>query len=245
MSSTRVLVVEHQSNGGLARFAARMAENGLDTHVVGPDVGVHVPDSLEGYDALVVLGGAMGPTDDTEAPWLPTTRKLLSDAVETQLPTLGICLGAQLLATATGGNVRTMPEGPEIGLHTVTFADDASRDPLFGELAAETVPAIQWHYLEVDLLPQNATAFASSPACNNQAFRVGEAAWGVQFHPEATGDSAASWAEEDRRQVEALGMDPASIVTEVRAADERLGEVWLRVADRFSQIAQQQAARAA
>ena len=238
MTEPRVLVVEHQENAGLGLFGQRLARpgSGVEVETVGPDTGRAIPGSLDGYDALIVLGGAMGPTEDDKAPWLPATRALLVEGVERGIPTLGICLGAQMLATATGGSVRNMPGGPEVGLLGIDFAPDAEEDPLFGPLAGSEVQAVQWHWLEADALPAGASLLASSPACRNQAFRLGDAAWGVQFHPEALGRTAVEWVDEDRQGFEELGLDEAVVVAEVRDAEPRLREVWGGVADRFAAL---------
>ncbi len=242
MSATRVLVVEHQGNAGLGLFGERLAGSGVELVVVGPDTGSPVPESLDGIDALLVLGGAMGPDDDDRAPWLPATRRLLSSGVERGIPTLGICLGAQLLATATGGHVRSMPQGPEVGLCAVRFEADAATDPLFGgvaDLGDDGVPVVQWHWLEADELPGSASVLASSGACGNQVFRIGDRAWGVQFHPEALGATAADWAVEDRQGLVELGLEEDSVVGEVRAAEARLREIWGGLADRFAALARE------
>lgn len=246
MIRPRLLVIEHQRNAGLGQFSARLLERGLELDIAGPETGAEVPASLGGHDGLMVLGGSTGPTEDEKAPWLPATRALLAAAVDLGLPTLGICLGAQLLAVAAGGRVRAMPGGPEIGLCAVGFGADAARDPLFGGIAGVEAPAVQWHWLEADVLPEGARVLASSSACRNQAFRLGEAAWGVQFHPEALGDTAADWAEEDRRSLVELGLDADAVLDSVRTAEARLSGVWLPVADRFAELVRRSAdARAA
>ena len=236
MSAARVLVVEHQGNAGLNHFAERIAAAGVETVVVGPDAGREIPDSLAGFAGLIVLGGAMGPTEDEKAPWLPGVRRLLRQGVIEEVPTLGICLGAQLLATALGGHVRTMPDGPEVGLLDVGFAEEAVGDPLFGDVAGSVVPAVQWHWLEADSLPEGARVLASSPACANQAFRIGELAWGVQFHPEALGGTAEDWVEEDRESVAELGLSEDSVIAEVKSAEPRLRNIWGDVAERFAGV---------
>jgi len=241
MSDARVLVVEHQGNAGLGLVGARIAERGVSLEVVGPDAGAEVPESLDGFDGLIVLGGSMGPTDDNAAPWLPATRRLLADGVARGLPTLGICLGAQLLVTATGGHVRTAVNGPEVGLHTVSFDASAAGDPLFDGLAGADVPAVQWHYLEADELPASANLLASSPVCRNQAFRIGEAAWGVQFHPEALWNTVEDWVEEDRQGVADLGLAEEALVGEVQAAEPDLTRVWGSIAERFAALASDRA----
>lgn len=237
MSNARVLVVEHQADAGLGLFMSSLVENGLELDQVGPELGVPLPETLDGYDALIVLGGSMGPTDDEQAPWLPTARALLASGIEQQIPTLGICLGSQLMTAALGGRVRTNPEGPEIGLCSVDFSDEAAGDPLFGELSGSAVPVVQWHWLEAEQLPEGAEVLASSPLCRNQAFRVGPRAWGVQFHPEALGQTASDWADMDAQSLADLGIAADEMVAEVRAAEPALSETWSGVAARFARLA--------
>lgn len=236
MTTPRVLVVEHQDNAGLGLVGDRLRSRDLELVLVGPDAGSPVPDSLAGYDALVVLGGTMGPTEDDTAPWLPATRKLLAQGIEHEVPILGICLGAQLLATAAGGHVRDMPAGPEVGLCDVEFASDAAPDPVFGGLAGVTVSAVQWHWLEADTLPDDSTVLASSGACRNQAFRIGTRAWGVQFHPEALTRTIIDWAAEDRENLALLGIEEGELVSDLRAAEPKLISLWGAVTDRFANV---------
>lgn len=236
MIGPRVLVVEHQSDAGLGLVGERLRGSNVEIVTVGPDAGESVPDTLDGFDGLIVLGGSMGPTEDGVAPWLPATRKLLADGVADGVPTLGICLGAQLLATATGGHVRTMPGGPEVGVHGVQFHESAAQDPLFAGFAGATLPAVQWHWLEADQLPDNASVLASNGACPNQAFRIGERAWGVQFHPEALGDTAQDWADDGKGDLDEIGLEPDAVVRSVRAAESDLREAWSQVADRFAEV---------
>lgn len=235
--STRVLVVEHQENAGLGQLEARLREHELELVRVGPDAGVEIPERPEAYDGIIVLGGSMGPKEDDVAPWLPSVRRLLQNAVSAKVPTLGICLGAQLLVTALGAHVRTMPDGPEIGLCEVSLNAAAGDDPLFGVLAEQVVPVVQWHYLEAEDLPAHATHLGSSPACRNQIFRIGETAWGVQFHPEALGNTARDWVDEDRQGVAELGLDEAKIIADVDRAEPQLAGVWLPLMDRFAALA--------
>ncbi len=95
--------------------------------------GDHLPENLDGYQALISLGGEMGALDDDVAPWLPATRALLAAAVRDRTPTLGICLGSQLLAAATGGTRRVGQDGPEIGAYLTAKRDAADDDPLFAD----------------------------------------------------------------------------------------------------------------
>ncbi len=231
-----VLIVEHQENAGIGHFADRLRAQGVALRTVGPAAGEALPGTLDGVSGLIVLGGSMGPGDDERAPWLPAARALLAEGVERGVPTLGICLGAQLLTTALGGSVELMPGGPEVGLASVRFSADAAGDPLFGGFAGGAVPTVQWHWLEAAALPAGAEVLASNPACRNQAFRVGPAAWGVQFHPEALTGTAEDWVVEEGDGLTELGLAGDAVVAEVRAAEPRLRAAWGELAERFAGI---------
>jgi GMP synthase (glutamine-hydrolysing) len=240
VTQTRVLVVEHQKDAGIGHIGERLQQLGLELDLVGPDTGNPVPTSLDGYDGLIVLGGSMGPTEDEKAPWLPATRELLSKAVDQALPTLGICLGAQLLATATGGHVRTIPAGPEVGLLSVELNENAATDPLLSGLEGH-LPVVQWHWLEADQLPPGAELLASSAACTNQAYRLGDRAWGLQFHPEALGQAARDWGLLTDDDLAGLGLDPNQVISEIEQAEPKLRETWQVIADRFAELTEAQA----
>src|SRR3954469_16368797 len=117
----RVLVVQHTPSEGLGWLQEWLPDAGVHVHPIHPYLGHRVPPSVEG-DALVVLGGPMGAMADERAPWLPSVRALLATAIDDGVPTLGICLGAQMLAAAAGGEVRKGEAGPEIGIGRVDVA---------------------------------------------------------------------------------------------------------------------------
>jgi GMP synthase-like glutamine amidotransferase len=141
---------------------------------------------------MVVMGGPMSVNDDL--PFLRRELALIAEAVNFEIPVLGVCLGAQLIAKAMGAkvyrnNIR------EIGWAPVTFTEAARRDLLFEGLSApETV--FHWHGDTFEL-PWNAELLASSPACRNQAFRAGSRIYGLQFHLEVTPEMIAQWCAED------------------------------------------------
>jgi GMP synthase (glutamine-hydrolysing) len=142
---------------------------------------------LDGADAVIVLGGSMHPDQDDEHPWLPEETRVLRGLLDRGTPLLGVCLGAQMLARAAGGAVLPAPE-PEIGWLEVEVTDPD--DPLLGPLPRR-FEAFQWHSYTYDL-PHGAVEVARSPVCG-QAFRLGDRAWGVQFHPEVTAAQVESW----------------------------------------------------
>ena len=209
-------VVQSSPDVGLDRLADWLP--GIRVRLVRADEGEPVPVGAAGAgDGLIVLGGPMSAYDDERAPWLPATRELLSASVDAQLPTLGICLGAQLLAVARGGRVQVgAPPGLEHGVIDVRWRPEAAGDPLVGRLAGlgqarRSTPMPSWHSDAVVELPVGALWLAASATYPYQAFRTGTA-WGLQFHPEAGAAALATWAVED-------GIDPAAVVGEYAAAE--------------------------
>jgi GMP synthase-like glutamine amidotransferase len=225
----RTLVVQHHPSEGLGWLQEWLPDAGLDVHPIHPYLGHRVPTSVEG-DALIVLGGPMGCMDDDRAQWLPAVRSLLRTAVDDGVPTLGICLGAQLLAAATGGYVQKGADGPELGLSRV---DVVQPDNL---LPAGSMPVVQWHFDAITSLPPGADLVASSERYEVQAFRLGEVAWGVQFHVEATPEMVAEWAANDAAALGELGRTPEDVVSEVRFASQQLQTAGQELARQFSHL---------
>ncbi|MDX6608480.1 MAG: hypothetical protein QOF85_405 [Solirubrobacterales bacterium] len=151
---------------------------GLDVHTVKPLAGQPLPDHDEVVGA-VVMGGPMNVDDVERHPELATEREWLAEAMHRDIPVLGICLGAQLLARALGAEVRP-GEGPELGYAPVEIL--APDDPILGALAPSTT-VLHWHGDVFDL-PEGARHLARTAQTEVQAFRHGNA-WGVLFHPES------------------------------------------------------------
>ena len=145
----------------------------------------------EHYDALVFMGGPMSVNDDLA--YLRLEESYIRKAIAKKVPVLGICLGSQLIAKALGADVR--PNGAkEIGWFELRFTPAGIADPMFNGLQAETV--FHWHG-ETFSLPPGAILLATSERCSNQAFRVGERTYGLQFHLEVTPEMIADWCLED------------------------------------------------
>lgn len=147
------------------------------------------PRPLETYDAVLVFGGAMHADQDAWHPWLRDETVWLQSVLARGTPLLGVCLGVQLLARAAGSWVGPLPE-PEIGWHEVALTEAGAADPVLGTLP-QRFEALQWHHYTYGV-PADAIELARSPACT-QAFRLGQACWGVQFHPEVTAAQVEGW----------------------------------------------------
>jgi GMP synthase (glutamine-hydrolysing) len=155
--------------------------------------GTSLPRPLDAYGAVLVFGGAMHADQEGHHPWLREENLFLQRLLDLHKPVLGICLGAQLLAKAAHAHVGPARE-PEIGWYPLELTEDAADDPLFGSLPPR-FDAFQWHYYAHGL-PAGADELARNELCT-QAFRLGDSAWGVQFHPEVTLAQVESWLDED------------------------------------------------
>ena len=152
------------------------------------------PRPLEEYDAVLVYGGPMNVDEEAEHTWLRREDEFVRTLLDRRVPTLGVCLGGQLLAKAGGAHVGPSPE-PEFGFTPVTLSDAAAEDPLFGGLPRD-LEVFNAHGYAFHV-PDRGVELARSAVCA-QAFRLGDAAWGVQFHPEIRVDQVARWLTEDR-----------------------------------------------
>ncbi|GGJ84602.1 glutamine amidotransferase [Pilimelia anulata] len=232
--------MENDPTDGPGRLGGWLAEAGLEPVLCRPHAGEALPADLDGYGALVVLGGgqhAYPAADGTPgAPWFPVLESLLRKAVRHRVPTLAICLGGQLLATAHGGLVARSSSGPEIGPALVGRRDACDDDPLCAPLPFAP-DVLQWHHDEIVELPAGATLIAASPRYPHQAFRLGPRAWGTQFHIECDTAMFAGWVDDNRPLLADLGLDPAELVAAADATMADLADVWQPFAARFAALA--------
>ena len=184
----RVLSLIHQTDAPAGTFADAVRERGAEllewTASNGPP-----PEDPEAFDAVFLLGGAMHVDQEEQHPWLRHEHEVIEALLAADVPTFGVCLGGQLLAQAAGAQVGPATE-PEIGWYEVELSPEAKADPIFGELP-HRFQALQWHSYAFEL-PPRAVALARSRVCL-QAYRLGERAWGVQFHPEVNAPILQGW----------------------------------------------------
>jgi GMP synthase-like glutamine amidotransferase len=226
--SLRIAVLQHEPETGLGVFAGMLDEAGVDYEVLDTSVAAPLPDAAR-FDGAIALGGSPGAYEAK----LLGARHWIREAVLRDTPFLGICLGGQLLAAAVGGFVGRGSR-PEVGVHDVFLTDAATRDPLFGGLPRR-FPVLGWHE-DVFTLPRRAVPLAGSIAYERQAFRFGESAYGLQFHPEVRPEDLARWAAVPgyAALVERVGADWDEVMAaleqaapELDALAEELLERWL------------------
>jgi GMP synthase-like glutamine amidotransferase len=226
-STPRWAILQHVAHEGPGTIARVLADSGAEVAVTRLDLSEPLPD-LADLEGLVVMGGPMGVHDGDDHPWLVAERILIGEAVESGMPVLGVCLGAQQLAAALGAEVTTGPM-EEVGPGQVQLTAEGRRDPVLGPeyhgLSGTAVPCAHWHQ-DTFALPRGAVHLAASRAFPQQAFRSGDRVYGFQFHVEIDEQLAREW-----RPLlpDGVRLDEADV--------DRIGTVGARILRRFVDVA--------
>jgi len=226
----RILAWLHAEIEPPGRLADVVAARGgcIESNLV-PAEGVRDP---RGYDGLLIMGGPQS-ANDTHLPYIRRELELLRRLIAEEVPILGICLGAQLLARAAGAAITPAPMR-ELGWFRVTPTPGGMEDPLFESLPGEGLHVFQWHG-ETFSLPEGAVLLATAEHVPHQAFRLGRRQYGLQFHVEADAGMVERWlaaGEEERRHLGASGIaalraDHARHMENAHAFCRRMGLAWL------------------
>jgi GMP synthase-like glutamine amidotransferase len=211
----RVLAIVHQPDAGPGVFAEEMRERGVEMEEwTLSERGSAPPREIAEYDAVLTFGGAMHADQEDRHPWLRFEKDFLAAMLDDRMPLLAVCLGTQVLADAAGGEARRASE-PEIGWFEIEVTDEGAADPVIGSLAP-SFTGFQWHSYEA-LPPDGAAILARTPVCP-QAYRIGERAWGIQFHAEVTAADVDHWIDDYRSDEDAvrIGIDPEALRAETQ-----------------------------
>ena len=185
-----MLVLQHYWCETPGIFLDVLRERNILTVTICGANGNAYPSDLSAYSGVIVMGGPMGVHEEEQYPWLHHEDALLKEAIQRDMPTLGICLGSQLLAKAAGAEVK--PGGrKEIGWYSLSLSAAALHDPLWQSFP-QTFEAFEWHG-DIFSLPPRAVSLASSALYPHQAFRVGQRVYGVLFHLEVTAEMIQTW----------------------------------------------------
>jgi GMP synthase (glutamine-hydrolysing) len=227
LGGVRVLAIVHEATAGPGVFADAITASGAQLDCWRVPEGGAPPGGLSAYDAVLTFGGAIHP--DATEPWLEHERDVLAELLERRTPLFGVCLGAQLVAQAAGALARRAASA-EIGWCPVTLRAAAQADPLMGTLPA-AFEALEWHSYEFDL-PAGAVALADSPVCL-QAYRIGECAWGIQFHAEVRLADYERWLDDADSDADTVGLDREALRLQTRAQIEAWNVLGRELCERF------------
>jgi GMP synthase-like glutamine amidotransferase len=228
------LVIQHVEPEGPSVLGDVLVSAGVQLQICRVFAGDAVPTSCDGLAGLVVMGGPMSAASDVGFPTRQAELGLLRQAPEIGLPTLGICLGAQLLALAAGGRVLAGDRGPEIGWGDVELTPDAAEDALLAGLPGR-MRVLHWHGDTYELSP-GAHRLAGSANYPQQAFRVGPSAWGLQFHLEVDAATVEGFATAFEAEVSDAGVEVGDILRDTDSALASLSPVREVVLRRFAEI---------
>jgi GMP synthase (glutamine-hydrolysing) len=233
------IVYERDAGPGVWEPEAESAGVQLDWWVATEDDAP--PQEPQRYDAMMVFGASTHADQEEAYGWLQEQKALIAELLERETPLIGVCLGSQFLAEAAGAPPCRL-ESPEIGWFEVELTPEGLDDPVTGTLPPR-FSALEWHSYAAPL-PPGGVALARNDACL-QAFRVGESAWGVQFHPEVTLADAESWIGDITEVSDAarVGIDPAEFTVQTREAMPGWNRIGRRLGAGFLDFARSRAPR--
>ncbi|MEW5790663.1 MAG: type 1 glutamine amidotransferase [Pseudomonadota bacterium] len=187
---SEILILQHAEHEGPGFFGELLREHDLPFRILRLDLGETLPTALDGIRALVMMGGPMSVNDEQAYPWLAPEMALIRRTVAAGLPTLGHCLGGQLIAKALGGTVKSNPV-KEIGWHPVEKTPAGVDSPYLQNLP-QCFELFHWHG-ETFTLPEGAVHLLRNDNCEQQAFSLGTHVLGFQCHPEVTAVMVRDW----------------------------------------------------
>lgn len=233
LQQVELLVIQPDVLGPLDRIAEWLDHEILKIKLVRPFQGETIPQVLDSA-GLLVLGGSMNAYADDESPWIEDIRNLYRQAVAANIPALGICLGAQVLATSFDGQVSVNdPEGPEYGVVEIEWTKESESDELFSELPAPFL-ACAFHFDGISKLPSAAIRLGTGSRYPNQVFRQGSA-WGVQFHPEVSPKQFERWLDSAKQDDSMDDKDFAEKLAEFHRLDSTVWQHQELLVQRFIQ----------
>jgi GMP synthase (glutamine-hydrolysing) len=226
----RVVFVQHGEVDKPGLLGDVLAENGLFLEVAHPYVERRLNIQVDEFDGFVFGGGGQSVWDVERYPYLEDECRVIRQAVQVAKPVLGLCLGGQLIARASGGDVRRA-EKKEIGFYSVTLTENAATDPL-ANLFPKCFGAAHWHG-DIFELPAGAVHLASSVMTPNQMFRIGRNVYGFQFHPEMTAAlfeelvrDEEEWFHGEGLDAEALIRDAGNVLPRLEASAREFFKAW-------------------
>jgi GMP synthase (glutamine-hydrolysing) len=226
-----ILAVIHGATVRSGVFGEVAAARGHELEEWSLAWGTPPPRPIDDYGAVFIFGGAMHADQDDHHPWLRDENFFIQRLLDLHVPVLGVCLGAQLIAKACHAGVGPSSR-PEIGWCEIELLGDAPSDPVLGPLPARC-EAFQWHHYTYGV-PAGAVELARSSVCT-QAFRLGDAVWGIQFHAEVTLRQILGWIDEASHE---LACTPQELIAETELRIDRWNDLGRRLCGGFLEVAE-------
>ncbi len=221
-----ILIIKHIDIEGPGTLGDFLDAKKVPYKIIDLGSGEALPEEFSLIQGVVVLGGPMNVDEENKYSFLKPENEFIKEVIRRQIPYLGICLGAQLLAKAAGTQVIKSP-AKEIGWYHIQLTDDGKKDPLFKGFRPEQ-PVYHWHG-DMFLIPPRAKLLAVALDCPHQALKVGPSAYGLQFHVEVTDKSIKEWCEEYGEQAESMMSDYWRYQKKFLAQADRLYENFLEI----------------
>jgi len=227
-----ILVIQHVEHEGLGTITDVMARKRLVPIFIKVSKGDAVPETIDDYSALILMGGPMGVYESDIYPFINDEVSLIKDCLKKNAPVLGICLGSQLIAKAAGANVYKGKK-KEIGWYELRLTEHGKIDELFNGLPDEFT-VFQWHGDTFDI-PDGCRCIASSSLFPNQIIKVGENVYGLQFHLEVTEDMIRNWCDVNDAELNFVSdyIDVKKILKETPVYVKLLNEYGNMIFNRF------------
>lgn len=223
-----ILAIQNCRVESFGHYASCLESRGCELTIVQPYAGERLPQIYQ-FDAVLIGGTPDSVLALEQHPHLRTEAEYLSTAVAAQVPCLGLCWGAQLLAHKLGADVRRC-DRMEIGVYEVLLTDQGSQDPLLAGFPSR-FPVFQWHGDTFEV-PDHGTLLVAGDRGRNQIFRSGSVV-GVQFHLEVSAAEAATWCDEYAPELDLAGKTKDQVVSEARAYEERMHKLAERLLGNF------------
>jgi GMP synthase (glutamine-hydrolysing) len=230
-----ILILQHFWCETPGVFLDVLNEHAVSVETVQGFKGDRYPAELSAYSGVIAMGGPMGVYEEDRYPWLRQEDTLLKTAIQQDLPTLGVCLGSQLIAKAAGAEVKPGPR-KEIGWYALTLSPEAQQDSLWRSFPP-TFEAFEWHG-DIFSLPPGAVPLASSELYPYQAFRLGQRVYALLFHLEVTATMAKTMLETFADEVAGVHtyIDPVTIERDLAARTTRLNGLAREFMQRFCEL---------
>lgn len=226
-------IIQHHPVEGPGQILKSLEEVNIKVKIVKPYEGDAFPVVSE-IDGLVIMGGPMGVNDELDLPWLIYEKVLISEAIALRKPTLGICLGSQLIAWVLGSNVKAGPR-KEVGFYAMRFSPAAKSDPLFSGYPGDTAVPLSWHK-DVFELPDGAVNLASSELTECQAFRYSESTWGLLFHLEVSVEQVRTMARTFPLDIAEVNLSEDMLMAQALHHCGGIADLGKQVFDRFANL---------